>query len=303
MVAQGLLMPYGMGLTLCEGGLQAIEAAKEKRFDLILMDHMMPDMDGIEAAARIRALGHPHHEAVPIVALTANAVSGTREMFLEAGFDDFLSKPIDVMKLNAVLERWIPKWKQRQNAGNIASAQKRRPPPDPKLLAVFLRDAEKTAATLKEAAALGDLKAFTTAAHGIKSALGVIGETEASAMAAALEQAGLREDSEAIDAGLEKFLEALAGLTRRLARADAPAEAVPPPAEDIAFLSERLRAVAAACADYDEEAAYAALDMLQERHWSEQTSAALEGIRELLFLQSDFEEAASKAEGMINRTR
>jgi CheY-like chemotaxis protein len=212
------------------------------------MDHMMPDMDGIEAAARIRALGHPHHAEVPSVALTANAVSGTKEMFLEAGFDDFLSKPIDVLKLNAVLERWIPKWKQRQKAGNKTSVQKRRPAPDPKLIEVFLRDAEKASASLRETAATGDIKAFATAAHGIKSALGFVGEAEISEMAAALEQAGLREDKKAIDAGLERFLESLEGLTRRLARAEKPVEAEPPPAEDTAFLAERLTAVAAACA-------------------------------------------------------
>jgi signal transduction histidine kinase/CheY-like chemotaxis protein/HPt (histidine-containing phosphotransfer) domain-containing protein len=294
MVAQGLLMPYGMSLTLCGGGAEAIAAAKEKRFDLILMDHMMPDMDGIEATARIRALG-PWQKTVPIVALTANAVSGTKEMFMEAGFDDFLSKPIDVLKLNAVLERWVPKGKQRQNAGNKTSGQTRRQTPEPKLLAVFARDAENAAVTLRETAASGDVKAFTTAIHGIKSALGFIGEAEAAAMAAALEQAGLREDKAAIGAGLARFLEALGDLTRREAHTENPAEAGLPPAGDTAFLSEQLKAVAAACADYDERAAYAALDSLKERQWNRRTSDALERIRELLFLQSDFEEAAAQA--------
>jgi hypothetical protein len=68
-----------------------------------------------------------------------------------------------------------------------------------------------------------------------------------------------------------------------------------------AFLAEQLKAVAAACADYDESAAYAALDLLKERQWNKQTSAALEGIRELLFLQSDFEEAASQAWQLMPR--
>jgi CheY-like chemotaxis protein len=79
------------------------------------MDHKMPGMDGIETTQLLRSMGEedPYYKDVPIIALTANAVSGTREMFLENGFNGFLSKPIDTVKLNAVLERWIPKAKQK----------------------------------------------------------------------------------------------------------------------------------------------------------------------------------------------
>jgi CheY-like chemotaxis protein len=76
----------------------------------------MPKMDGMEAAAHIREIDpdDPYYANVPIVALTANAVTGTREMFLKNGFDDFLSKPIDTVKLNAVLEKWIPEGKKER---------------------------------------------------------------------------------------------------------------------------------------------------------------------------------------------
>jgi CheY-like chemotaxis protein len=82
------------------------------------MDHKMPGMDGIEATQKIRSMGDedPYYKEVPVIALTANAVSGTKKMFMENGFDDFLSKPIDTVKLDAVLEKWIPKAKQK-NAG------------------------------------------------------------------------------------------------------------------------------------------------------------------------------------------
>jgi CheY-like chemotaxis protein len=80
------------------------------------MDHMMPDMDGVEAAAAIRAwerqnAGDPPKE-IPIIALTANAISGMREMFLENHMNDYLAKPIDVSKLHEILERWIPREKR-----------------------------------------------------------------------------------------------------------------------------------------------------------------------------------------------
>jgi CheY-like chemotaxis protein len=118
-VAKGLLAPYKMKVDLCKSGMIAIEAVKSNCYDIVFMDHRMPEMDGIETTERIRALqGVPgiddvYFKNVPIIALTANAVSGTKEMFLQKGFNDFLSKPIDTIKLNAVLEKWIPK-KKRQ---------------------------------------------------------------------------------------------------------------------------------------------------------------------------------------------
>ena len=108
-VAKGLLAPYRMQVDLCKSGEMAIEAVKANSYDLVFMDHLMPEMDGIETTKQIRAF----EARIPIVALTANAVSGTREMFLENGFNDFLSKPIDIIQLNAILERWIPKEKQQ----------------------------------------------------------------------------------------------------------------------------------------------------------------------------------------------
>jgi CheY-like chemotaxis protein len=93
--------------------MMAIDAIKTNHYDMVFMDHLMPEMDGLEVTKQIRALGDDdsYYADLPIVALTANAVSGTREMFLENGFNDFLSKPIDTIRLNAILETWIPKEK------------------------------------------------------------------------------------------------------------------------------------------------------------------------------------------------
>jgi CheY-like chemotaxis protein len=114
-VANGLLLPYKMRVDLCKSGVTAIEAMKINRYDIIFMDHKMPGMDGIETTLKIRSMGgeDPYYQEVPVIALTANAVLGTEKMFLENGFNDFLSKPIDTVKLNAVLEKWIPKTKQK----------------------------------------------------------------------------------------------------------------------------------------------------------------------------------------------
>jgi CheY-like chemotaxis protein len=128
-VLSGLLAPYRMRLTLCTSGEEAVALVKNKPFDFVLMDHMMPGMDGVEAVAQIRtweeeqrrknSLEFPKEtqkgqspsvfpKGIPIIALTANAVSGMREMFLEQGFDDFLSKPIEIAKLDELIAKWIP---------------------------------------------------------------------------------------------------------------------------------------------------------------------------------------------------
>jgi CheY-like chemotaxis protein len=111
-IAQGLLKPFQMKVSICKSGAQALAIAATCRYDLVFMDHMMPDMDGIETAVRLRGIAE--YRDVPIVALTANAISGMREMFLEKGMNDFLSKPIDPEKLEAVLCNWIPKDKQKR---------------------------------------------------------------------------------------------------------------------------------------------------------------------------------------------
>ena len=114
-VVNGLLMPYEMHVELRTSGADAVEAIRNNRYDLTFMDHFMPEMDGVETTERIRAMGDedPYYAELPIIALTANAVTGMREMFLQSGFNDFLSKPIDTVQLNSVLAKWIPKGKQR----------------------------------------------------------------------------------------------------------------------------------------------------------------------------------------------
>jgi len=110
-VAEGLLSSYKVTVDTCLSGLEAIEAVKKNKYDIIFMDHMMPEMDGIETTAVIRNWEKEQNEAykkVPIIALTANAVVGMKEMFLEKGFSDFLSKPIDISELDGILNAWLP---------------------------------------------------------------------------------------------------------------------------------------------------------------------------------------------------
>ncbi|MDR1802592.1 MAG: response regulator, partial [Treponema sp.] len=105
-VAKGMLAPYDLQIDTATSGPEAIEKIKRNKYDLVFMDHMMPKMDGIEATGEIRKLG-PKYEKLPIIALTANAVAGMREMFLANGFNGFISKPIAVLELDKVLMEWL----------------------------------------------------------------------------------------------------------------------------------------------------------------------------------------------------
>ena len=107
-VAEGLLTDlFGLKCDLVESGAEALKKVTEKDYALVFMDQMMPDMDGVETSRRIRAMGG-RYATIPIIALTANAVKGTKEFLLGEGIDDYLTKPIDTAEMDAILRRWIP---------------------------------------------------------------------------------------------------------------------------------------------------------------------------------------------------
>jgi CheY-like chemotaxis protein/anti-sigma regulatory factor (Ser/Thr protein kinase) len=106
-VAKGFLERHNIRADAAESGQKALEMIQQKQYDLIFMDHMMGGLDGIETTALIRRQGGIY-ESAPIIALTANAVSGFKELFLNAGMNDYLTKPISSIELNNILSAWLP---------------------------------------------------------------------------------------------------------------------------------------------------------------------------------------------------
>jgi signal transduction histidine kinase/CheY-like chemotaxis protein len=125
-VVKGLLLPYGLYIDCASSGQEAIAKIRAAcdgsgpLYDLVLMDHMMPVMDGIEAVRIIRGLDSDYARNVPVVALTANALAGNEEMFLSHGFNAFISKPIDIMQLDTALNTWI---RNRQDRETLIKAE------------------------------------------------------------------------------------------------------------------------------------------------------------------------------------
>lgn len=105
-VTQDILELMGVDVEVAENGREALELYQNQKYDLIFMDIQMPEMDGYQTTREIRRTEKGDH--VPIIALTANALSGDREKCLEAGMDDYISKPIEVEKIEEILKKYLP---------------------------------------------------------------------------------------------------------------------------------------------------------------------------------------------------
>ncbi|MDR1163447.1 MAG: response regulator [Candidatus Accumulibacter sp.] len=275
MVAQGLLLPYRMQVDTCQSGREAIRLVQENHYDIVFMDHMMPEMDGIEVTNRIRVLDESRFGEMPIIALTANAVSGMKEMFLRSGMSDFLTKPIDVAKLDTILNKWLPSGKKQAYVAEVAASDTVDAPAlvveglDVKkgvsmsggsleaylnVLKIFCKDGREKTVQIREALAKGDIALFGIYVHALKSASASIGSASISDQAKELEFAAKRSDLEFIGTHAEPFIAALEPLldnievTVRTAEIAAMENAAP---VDTALLKERLEALRTALDEMD----------------------------------------------------
>jgi signal transduction histidine kinase/CheY-like chemotaxis protein len=309
-VVKGLMAPYGLLIETAISGFEAVEKIKNgATFDIIFMDHYMPKMDGIETVKIIRSLGYTQ----PIVALTANALVGQAEMFMENGFDGFISKPIDIRQLNISLNKLIrdkypPEVLEaaRQQAAKITeiktAALKEQSASGPELAALFVRDAEKAIAMISSTIAntfrrSNDVRQYTISVHSMKSALANIGENELSAVAFKLEQAGRVEDMAVIMSETPAFLESLRTVVEKNKpkKDDEKGDVTD---WDKAYLGQKLADLQVACAAYDKNTAKAISVELKQKSWPHEVKELLNTISEYL-LHSDFEEAAKVAKEFL----
>ena len=190
-VARGLLMFYDLQIDTCENGLEAIKKVKSgNEYDVIFMDHMMPEMNGLEATQALRSMGYTK----PIVALTANALIGQAEMFLQSGFDSFLSKPIQTVHLNATLLKYVrdvqpphvleAARKANEKRGDIEGYL------DKEIVTLrkeFVRSQSNVVRDIRQSISAGDLETAQRLAHTAKSLAGLIREGKLSLAAERVE--------------------------------------------------------------------------------------------------------------------
>ncbi len=276
-VARGLLKDYAFKLSEAESGPEAIEMVGKNRYDIIFMDHMMPMMDGIEAAEIIRRDCGENGAAPVIIALTANAMEGMREMFLSRGFQDFIAKPLDRRELGQLLARWIPEERRQapleeapaagldpsafQIQGIDMDAAMRYYTGDEagflELLELYHMDGLRKTELLQELVG-SDLDRYRTEVHALKSAAANIGAMEVSNLARAQENAATQGDTDYIQQQFPQLLEAHTALLERLGRFLArrqrgdPAEKLPPLSHQ--EITERVRAALSELEDFRSEA-------------------------------------------------
>ncbi len=226
-VAAGLMEPYQFVIDTAANGIEAVEKVKKNKYDLVFMDHMMPEMDGIDATAAIRQLEGEYYSSLPIIALTANALVGTREMFISEGMNDFLAKPIEINKLGHVLSKWLPSSKKIKTLHNDRSKPKSEGSEWDisgvntaqgiasvggnrenylQILSVYYADGNQKCSSLLRHFNEKNIAAFRTEVHALKSTSATIGANELSAMSAKLEAAAQNQDIHFIDGNLDRFL-------------------------------------------------------------------------------------------------
>ena len=234
-VAEGLLKAYQMEVKTAESGAEAIKLCKSEEFDLIFLDHMMPEMDGVETLNRLRRIIRDEGKFnCPIVAFSANVVSGAREMFLHNGFDDFISKPVEEQELKRLLRKVLPKSAiiyagesggndpsangRGENKGKSASAAGIADGLDrlkklgfdtaaglrysgndshfyKNLLVMFAKTSQRKIFNIESALKADDMSSYRTLTHALKSSSKMIGADKLSELAKVLEEAAKNGDA------------------------------------------------------------------------------------------------------------
>ena len=211
-VVKALLKKTQIGVTLCMSGRECLEITEKESFDIILLDHMMPEMDGIETLQRLKAANNKCSN-VPVIALTANAIVGARAEYISAGFSDYLSKPIEGSSLEKMQQKYIPNSKLNRGTKETPAPSSEAKTEEKKaaacinrqkgmqycggdeslyleMLELFIESYDKTYRNINEALAAENWKNYTVYVHGLKSSSLTVGAELLSAGAKELEFAG-----------------------------------------------------------------------------------------------------------------
>ncbi|MCR5083577.1 MAG: response regulator [Parasporobacterium sp.] len=211
-VIQNLLKHTKMQIDTATSGKECIEKALQKKYDIILMDHRMPEMDGIECLQILKEDEGGFNQNTPSIALTANAVSGSREMYLDAGFDNYLSKPVDAELLEKMIMKYLPENSYKPITLTSEVTQENEPDESfetnaflntkdgiancgdeasyDMALKTYLEDSDSLYKTILNSYENGDIENYTIKVHALKSSSKIIGANMISELAKELESAG-----------------------------------------------------------------------------------------------------------------
>ena len=306
-VIAGLLKRTEMQIDTAESGMECIETFGASDYDLVFLDYRMPHMDGIETLRKLRELYPEKAEGKPIICLTASAVSGDRERMLEAGFTDYLTKPVNIDAMEEALLRYLPAEKVLR-AGTSAEGEKepeRLLPPglygipllDPSegvrycgseegyldALEIFEKSIDTRASGIEQNLSDMDLEAYTIAVHSLKSTSRTVGATAVSELAKELERAGNDGDAEMIRRDTPRLLELYRSLKAPLRAAlgkDGGKAESPLPLLPEAEFTDALQSLRDVSALFDYESVTMIMDMLAQYTIPEQRRTAYDRLRD-----------------------
>ena len=294
-VIKEMLSMYGIKVDTANSGADAIDLVKRhKTYDIVFMDYMMPCMNGIEAMQKLRELGYDK----PIVVLTADITNNNEQLFIDNGFDDFLSKPVDIHELDSCLKRYVRGIKEVENKSVQYSDN---------LISSFLCDARRETKNLSELlkGQIFDEKSFEDfkiSSHGLKSACANVGMVELSELALRLELASKDQDQHGIMVQTPIFLSKLGAAVDEFEKRRGPQDDVNPSNVDVEYFSNMLLKLADECDAYNANKVKEALKQMEAKECSTGMREFLAETRQLL-LHADFEAIGEKARSFANELK
>ena len=316
-VAKGLMSPYNMQIETCENGMEALELIKTNHYDIVFMDYMMPVMDGIETTKKIREI--PSFKDLPIIAFTANVISGAKEMFFSSGFSDFLAKPVEMTKLIEIFEKWIPKDKKEDFSPKKAESQANITIKIDgvdvdaglsitggvfenyiEILEVFHKDGLKKIQEIEDSLKSNDIKLYATYVHALKSTLASIGAAGLSTSAKNLEFAGKSENIGYIENNNDAFIRELRKLLGKIGETINP-EGDPPQSGslEIDSIKPELLSLEKSLNEMDGASMNEIIKQLKARCKDSNLKDRMEKLEQYI-LMCEYEEAAEYINSLIN---
>ena len=302
-VFESLLSKTKIQIDTAENGDDGIVLFKKNHYDVIFLDHMMPDKDGIETLKEMKEIKGTPNDGTPIVCLTANAISGMREMYINAGFDDYITKPIDPDRLESLLLQYLPKGKIAPATGEDTTDDYLIPDflfrvEDLDInsglthcgsrksymmtLKMYLDSAADNVAALEEYWAAGDIKNTTIRVHALKSTSRVIGALRLGDFAARLEKAGDAGDTEALEKELGTLIkdyQNLANALEPLRELEEKPEEDERPTISAADLKEAYETLAEFCATFDYDSVVHVVESLDNYKIPEDEATRFDAIK------------------------
>jgi CheY-like chemotaxis protein len=282
------------------------------------MDHMMPDMDGIDTLNAIRVLEGEYFQRLPIVVLTANAMKGMRQQYLDYGFQDYLMKPIEIARLDTVLTQWVPRNKQVKHWHDLKSSKDNGTAGAARgtswleelqyieeldiedalthvgnienyleVLKQFCAEMDGYIAGIKDALDVADWAAYALRVHSVKGAFATIGVKPIADRAKTLELAAKEGNIALCEEQTSEFCDAMSAFQERLRTILPSDERVSPasdadPVVDVAFIKEKLDLLYLACYNFKSDDADAIVNTLNQVSFKEQWHDSLTKIRQFV---------------------